>query len=248
MTTIFALRFGTAGTTDCVRLGDVGEIREALDALGVSPPRPVVVVVGGAGGLSGTELDGLRPVFQTGLLPVLEERGAVGIDGGTHAGVMRLFGEARAEALASFPLVGVAAGGTVRLPDDPTAPDDAADLDPHHTHLILVPGDEWGAEAPWIARIATELSGTLPAVTVLVNGGEIAYADVRRSVEAGRPVVTVAGSGRTADQLAAALSGGPADARAVELAASGLVRAVPVEDPSALAGLLTTVLSAAGGG
>ena len=248
MTTSFPLHFGAAGTTDCVRLDDVGEIHDALEALGVRPPRPVVVVVGGAGGLSGTDLDRLRPVFSTGLVPVLEERGAAGIDGGTNAGVMRLFGEARAEALASFPLIGVAAGGTVRVPDVLKAPDDAADLDPHHTHFILVPGHEWGAEAPWIARIATELSGTALAVTVLVNGGEIAYADIRRSVEAGRPVVTVAGSGRTADQLAAALSGGPADGRAVELAASGLVRAVSVEDPSALAGLLTTVLSAPGGG
>jgi hypothetical protein len=161
---------------------------------------------------------------------------------------MRLLGEARAEEGASFPLVGVACAGTVRLPGDVDGPADAADLDPRHTHHFLVPGAEWGGEAPWIARVAAELAGTAPSVTVLANGGEIAYSDVRWSVGAGRPVLVLDGSGRTADQFTAALRGNPADARAVELAGTGLVRTVPVTEPSTLEELVTRLLcgSAAG--
>ena len=69
---------------------------------------------------------------------------------------------------------------------------------------------------------------------MLVNGGEIAYLDVECSLHAGRPVLAIAGSGRTADQVASAVRGGPADDRAVRLAASGLVEVVDADDLAAL--------------
>ena len=67
-----------------------------------------------------------------------------------------------------------------------------------------MPGEQWGAEAPWIARTATVLAGTAGSITVLVNGGQIAYSDVQQSVEARRPVLVISGSGGTADVFAAA--------------------------------------------
>jgi hypothetical protein len=76
----------------------------------------------------------------------------------------------------------------------------------------------------------------------VINGGDIVYSDVARSVKAGRPVLTVAGSGRTADELAAAVRGDPADDRAVALARSHLVRAVPAGDPDGLGGALRAAL------
>jgi hypothetical protein len=75
-------------------------------------------------------------------------------------------------------------------------------LQPHHTHFLLVPGDHWGDESPWIARVATLLAGEAPSVTLLVNGGEISRQDVAHSLAAGRPVLVVAGTGRLADELA----------------------------------------------
>jgi hypothetical protein len=204
------------------------DLSAGLVALGLPFSQPVVVVVGGAGGLKATELQRLQGLFGGGLVPILEERGAVAVDGGTDVGVMRLLGQGRALLSGAFPLVGVVAEGTVRLPGE-AYPQDGAELEPHHTHFVIVPGDEWGAEAPWIARTATALAKEAPSVTVLVNGGEIAYADAERSVDAGRPVVVVAGSGRTADQLDAALRGQPADNRARALVASGLVSSVPAD-------------------
>jgi hypothetical protein len=243
MATPLPLRFEDGRTAKAVRVDKPDELPAALAALGLHPPRPVVVVVGGAGGLDPAHLDRLRPLFESGLVPVITRLGAVAVDGGTWSGVMRLFGEARSDAGGAFPLVGVAAAGTVTLPGGQPPQDDAAPLDPNHSDFVLVPGDDWGAEAGWIARVATVLADNTPSATVVVNGGEIAYADVGRSLDAGRPVLAVAGSGRTADQLAAAVQGDPADERAVALATSDLVHAVPAGDPSGLAHTLAAALA-----
>jgi hypothetical protein len=77
---------------------------------------------------------------------------------------------------------------------------------------------------------------------VLINGGEIAYADVERSVQASRRVVVVDGSGRTADAIAAALAGEISDERTGRLAGTGLIDTVPVDEPAALAALLGDVI------
>ena len=167
------------------------------------------------------------------------------IDGGTDAGVMRLIGRARTRAAARFPLIGVPAVGTVRSPGKHRRARSRWPLkqlggrrrwplDAHHPHFLLVPGAEFGDEAPWIARVASELAGGRPSVSVLVNGGEIAYTDVACSLQVGRPVLAIAGSGRAADQLARAVRGGPAEERAVRLAASGLVEVVDADDLAAL--------------
>ena len=243
MTTPFLLHFEDGRTARAVRVDQPSELVAALGGLGLHPPRPVVVVVGGAGGLGPADLDRLRPLFESGLIPVITRLGAVAIDGGTWSGVMRLFGEVRSDADLDFPLVGVAAVGTVTLPGGQPPQNDAAVLDPDHSHFLLVPGDEWGAEAGWIARVATVLAGDTPSATVLINGGEIAYSDVERSVAAGRPVLAVAGSGRAADHLAAAVRGDPADERAVALAESDLVQAVPAENPGRLAHALAAALT-----
>lgn len=158
---------------------------------------------------------------------------------------MRLMGQARAGMDATFPLIGVAAIGTVALPGVPLSPPDAASLEPHHTHFVLVPGSEWGDESPWLAHVASALADGAPSVTVLVDGGETAWEDVSQSVEAGRPVVAIAGSGRTADKLAGTLRGEITDERAREISASGLLQAVDLTAAfDVLASMIEKFLSA----
>lgn len=202
----------------------------------------MIVLVGGAGGLDEQDAERLRTLVADGLVRTAIRCGAVAVDGGTLSGVMRLLGEAHHAAAAGTPLIGVAAAGTVVVPGEPPPSSEVAPLEPHHTHFVLVPGDEWGAEAAWIADVAATIAGGKPSVTVLVNGGEIAYDDVERSAAAGRPVITLAGSGRTADQLAAALRGEEADLRAQSLAATGVVHAVPMHDPTELSRTLAALL------
>lgn len=225
-----------------VQVSEATELSAAMAALGLAPPRPTVVVVGGAAGLEDARIDGLRPMFTTGITPVMQRFGAVGVDGGTPFGVMRLFGEARAAAAPDFPLVGVVAAGPVQLPHGRAFTHAETALDARHTHFVIVPGENWGDEAPWITRAATVLAGTSPSITVLIGGGHIAYSDVHHSVESGRRVLVVAGSGGTADELADALAGIVADPRASALIESGLIRVVRADQPNHLAELLTEAL------
>lgn len=241
MSAPFHVGFDDTRTAVAVLVDRPSDIPVAVGALGLHGSRRVIVLVGGAGGLDAGAIDRLRPLFERALVPVAGRFDASVVDGGTDAGVMHLIGRARSRAAATFPLIGVAAAGTVSFPGSRPERADAAPLDPHHTHFVLVPGAEWGAESPWIAQVGTELAGDLPSVTVLVNGGEIAYADVKHSLHAGRPVLAIAGSGRSADKLVSAVRGDPADERVSRLAASGLVRAVD-GDPGSLERALAAVL------
>jgi hypothetical protein len=226
------------------RVAEPGEIPAALEALGIRTGRPVLVVVGGADGMSPEHMTALAgavgPVIRS-----LGDWGAALVDGGTDSGVMRVIGQAHDAAGASFPLVGVAAEGTVIVPGARPAPD-AGPLDPHHTQVILVPGDTWGDESPWLSRVAAAIAGGQPSVTLVVNGGEIAYGDLEHSLEARRPVIVLAGTGRTADAIAAAAHGRDADPRAARVAAFPGTRVVPLGDPAVLRSAIGSVLAPAG--
>lgn len=217
------------------------ELPDALQAIGLQEPRPTLVLVGGASGLSDDYVASLRGLFVEKLAPLAEKLQAYVVDGGTDSGVMRLMGQARFEIGGTFPLIGVAAIGTVILPYIKNSFADAARLEANHSHFVLVPGTNWGDESGWIADVATKLAGRAPSVTVLINGGKIALQDARNSIEADRPLVVVAGSGRTANRLVAAVSGKLPDEQATEeeitaykqareVAISGKVKAIDSSD------------------
>jgi hypothetical protein len=223
-----------------VRVEAIDELARAARKLEVDG-RAALVVVGGAGGMSPRETRRLWPLFRDVLAPLAQQLGATVIDGGTDTGVMRLMGSARGEGGWRFPLIGVIVDELADYSSASRA--EAVDLEPNHTHFVLVPGSKWGEEAPWLAHLATVVAGTEGSATVLVNGGEIALADVRRSIDAGRHVIVLDGSGRTADTLAAAARGKPADPSVTALAASGLVHAVDARDRNAFAWTLDDVLA-----
>ena len=110
-------------------------------------------------------------------------------------------------------------------PTDAGADDDRCPLESNHTHALLVPGTEWGDEVPWLAHAATIVADGAPSVTLVVSGGEITYEDAGASIAEGRAVLVAAGSGGTADELAAATRGEEADERARALVDSDLVYA-----------------------
>ncbi len=232
----FTLEFPGRPAAVAVRVDAEDELPGAVTALGLRP-RPTLVLVGGAGGLEGHDSDVLRSLFVDTVAPLVSDLDAQVVDGGTDAGVMRLLGRARHELALDFPLVGVAARSNVAMPGAP-ATKDAAPLEPNHSHFVLVAGSGWGSEAPWIARLAGTLAGTEPSATLLVHGGDIAWTDAIESVANERTVVTVIGSGGTADALAA-----QADPRAQTLTSSG--RVVAAED-GAIGDLLRTLLRSEG--
>lgn len=244
----FDLIFANGLTGCAIWVDHTVELPRALRSLGLLDyPSPVIVLVGGADGLGDSEMAHLRPAFVRVLAPLAEALGISVVDGGTDAGVMRLMGEARAEVGARFPLVGVAAAGTVTLPNAFSTSFGASRLEPHHTHFVLVPGSSWGDEAPWLVSVASVLANGAPSVTVLVDGGETTWEDATLSVEAGRPVIAVADTGRAADALASAVYSSEEEQRGQELAASGLVRAATLSSGSnGLAEIIEGILSGRG--
>lgn len=229
----FKIVFAGGLTADATLVRRAGELPGALREMGLQRSRPTLVVVGGAAGLRQPDLHRLRPLFVDRLAPLTQELGASVVDGGTDTGVMRLMGQARAEAGADFPLIGVAALGTVTFPGANLSQPGATPLEPHHTHFVLVPGFRWGDESPWLTRTAKVLARRVPSVTILVDGGETAWEDVSQSIRVKRPVVVIGGTGRVADILAATLAGEDGGGRARELAASGLLRVVHCSEPFA---------------
>lgn len=253
--TPFSLTFPEGPTVPAMRVGRMDALPAALRALGLPFPRPVVVLIGGASGLEPEMRDRLGDLFARALAAPVAARNAVIVDGATDSGVMHLIGQARRSSASGsdggspFPLVGVAAEGTVILPGAEAAEGDGdrAPLEPNHSHFVLVPGTKWGDESPWIARVATVLAGPSPSVAVLCNGGEVSWTDVRcNALDEGRPVIVLAGSGRTADALAQATTRGAArlnSERARLLVASGRLHVWNLEEePDALAGLLSSYL------
>jgi hypothetical protein len=56
----------------------------------------------------------------------------------------------------------VAARGTVHFAGNQPTVGDAADLEPNHSHIVLTPGAEWGAESPYLPLVAMALAAGRP--------------------------------------------------------------------------------------
>ena len=218
------MRVERIGPARAVRVGSRDELVAAAAALGLRTGAPVLVVVGGADTMATDEEARMRAFMEV-LVPHLDRAGATVVDGGTATGVMRAVGEARRAASGRFPLVGVVVDALARRSGSDTG-EGGATLEPAHTHFLLVPGEDWGDESTWLAEFAAVLAEEAASLTLLANGGEVAWQDVARSVELDRGVVALAGSGRAADELASGSS-----PRARELRESGLIEAVEVDRP-----------------
>jgi hypothetical protein len=226
-----------------VRIQDAAELPEAFAALGLAGPRPVLVLVGGAANLDQQLAYPLLNLFES-LAPWLQRTGTVVIDGGTAYGVMELIGLARRRTGNLFPLVGVAAIGTVEVPSPEVGvPTGTSVLDPNHSHFILVPGCRWGDESPWISAAAEALADGMPTLTLVAAGGNVTGLDVTWSLRAGRPVGVIAGTGGTADRLADWGRGGdPPTGMALGEKDLRLIRTLALEDPGGVGDLICEIL------
>lgn len=136
----------------------------------------------------------------------------------------------------------MAAEGTVVVPDSPAGSRGTSELDPGHTHVVPGPGISWGDGSPWLSDVAAAIADGGPSLTLVVNGGTVTYDDLARSLERGRPVLVVAGTGRAADSIAVAARGDDPDPGASRAAASPLVRVVAPADGAGMAGAVADVL------
>jgi hypothetical protein len=220
-----------AGPT-IVAIASESDIQEALSTTEIRTSHAVLVCVGGAAGVTEDEMATLADLLTAHLIPLVDRMSVT-------------IGQARAATNSSFQLVGVAAAGTVRVPDAPGPHSkDAAEIEPNHTHIVLVPGDSWGDETPWLSAVAATIAADMPSATVVINGGAITLDDALASLHTQRPVIVLAGSGRAADEIAGARTGQPAGDPAQAIADAPLTTVVSMRDHASVLTAITRALTA----
>jgi hypothetical protein len=197
--------FGRNNHALCALPNDIEELEQAVTQMGLVN-RPVIVLIGGHilhehASITDQAIDVIARTAD-----VLD---AAIICGGTDIGVMSAIGIARGRSGFQFPLVGIAPEGIVTWPEGPRGGNllptgrEREQLEPHHSHFILVPGNEFGDETRWISRAATMIAtARYKSVTVLVNGGQVSRMDVEEGLAAERPLIVLSGTGRLADEIA----------------------------------------------
>jgi SLOG in TRPM, prokaryote/Protein of unknown function (DUF4231) len=203
----FQIDFPDGAHARAVRVPRLSAARDISTALGLPPASGVVVVNGGTTDLGSDVEERIRLLFASGLAPVADEMGLAIISGGTDAGIFSLLGGS----LADHPrvaCVGVAPAARVTWPGRTGAVPDAVPLEPHHSHFVLVDGDEWGDELGTMLRLAAAVAGAGSSLALLAGGGEVAKDELVAHVRAGRELVVLAGSGRLADDVASAAAAG----------------------------------------
>jgi hypothetical protein len=197
--------FGKNNHALCALPNDIEELEQALTQMGLID-RPVLVLIGGHIFPEHTNItnQALDVIAKT-----MEVLDAAVICGGTDIGVMSAIGRARGRSNFQFPLIGIAPEGSVTWPEGLRGGSlipvtgEREQLEPHHSHFILVPGSQFGDETKWISRAASMIAGARhKSVTVLVNGGKVSQMDVDEGLAADRPLIVLSGTGRLADEIA----------------------------------------------
>ena len=205
---------------------------DAVAALALPPPRGVIVLNGGTVDLPSDLSTPLGRIIGDGIARVAVEERLTVVTGGTDAGVFSLFGQALGGD-GTGPCIGVVPAGRVSWPgrtlQATPAPDseDLVPLERHHSHFLLIAGEEWGIETDAMLALSEALSVDCASLAVLAGGGAGARREVLGHARAGREVIVLAGTGRFADELANAMfTGRAADPETASIAATGLITVV----------------------
>ena len=227
--------FGKNNYALCALPNDIDELEQTLNQMGLVD-RPVIVLIGGhiLPEHANVTLQAIEVVAK-----IAELLDAALICGGTDVGVMAAIGKSRSRNSYQFPLIGTAPEGIVTWPDGPRNTgtlllpgNEREQLESHHSHFILVPGNQFGDETKWIVRAATMIAaGRNKSVTVLVNGGKVSQMDVEEGLNADRPLLVLAGTGRLADDIAD------------HPVKNSLIKVVPAHNRRLLAETLKTILA-----
>ena len=189
----------------CVFPSERSDLIQAISELRLNDGYPVIVLIGGV--IDPREAEATHRAIHT-ISGIAEDMKAVVICGGTDMGVMAEMGQIRWKSGYTFPLVGIAPEALVTWTEGPHSTKflwwgkQRWQLEPHYSHFILVPGSQFGDESPWIVDAAAILSKAHKSVTILINGGEVSRKDIELSLENGRPVIALGGTGRPANELA----------------------------------------------
>jgi len=190
--------------TLCVFPDKRSDLAQAISELKLNGNSPVIVLIGGV--IDEQQAEVTRQAVQT-ISRLAEDMNAVIICGGTDMGIMAQIAQTRSEKHYTYPLIGVTPEALATWPGGPPSTNflwwgkKRWQLESNYSHFILVPGNQFGDESPWIVDAATILSKGHRSVTLLVNGGEVSRKDIELSLEKERPVIALSRTGRLADEL-----------------------------------------------
>lgn len=189
----------------CALPNDIEELEQALTQMGLID-RPVIVLIGGH--IFAEHVNITNQAIEV-IAKTAEALDAAVICGGTDVGVMASIGKARGRNGYQFPLIGISPEGSVTWPEGPRNASllplggEREQLESHHSHFILVPGNQFGDETKWIVRAASMIArGRYKSLMILANGGKVSQMDVEEGLQADRPLIVLSGTGRLADELA----------------------------------------------
>jgi len=189
----------------CIFPNDRSDLGQAMSEVGLGGGYPVIVLIGsGSGEL---HADATRRAIKT-IAGIADAMNIVVISRGVHLGVMSEIGQVCWKSEYTFPLVGVAPEELVTWSRGPRSTKflwwgkKRWQLDPHYSNFILVPGNRFGDESPWIFDAATIVSKGHKSVTILINGGEVSRKDIDFCLKKGRPVIALSRTGGLADEIA----------------------------------------------
>lgn len=238
---IETIHFASGATSKVVRVSRGANPAEIIANLGISRPRATVCLNGGTANLERELSSRLESLLADGLARVAAEESLTVITGATDAGIFSLLGRGVERWGLNAPLIGVAPEKLVAWPGREVGD---TPLEPHHTHFVLVEGEEWGDETATMYALAAELSRNCPSLAVYAGGGMVAGNEMQANVKQDRQMILIGGSGRKTDDVLAARRGVPVEDEAVpRIAAEG--RIVPFDihaGAQALAGLIRNLL------
>jgi TRPM family ion channel/uncharacterized protein DUF4231 len=216
-----------------------------LRLLGLSKSHGLIVFNGGTADLPQGMADKLLGILRDGVLRLVAENGLTLLTGGTDAGVFGVLGQASEGSTNTHRIVGVAPSRLVAW-DGGVATHGPAlvPLEPHHTDFVLVETSDWGGETDLMLELAREMSRRRPSVAVLASGGEVTRREMLGHVSQGRSIIVLAGTGRLADDLAAACRAGGSDVdpELNEIVHRGKITVIDVDQDGQAAELLASAL------
>lgn len=197
---------------------------DILAALDLKPHKTLILIIGGAEGVDEKLKPRLIQLFGRGIARAAANANAVIIDGGTQSGVMAMMGQGVADRGSKCSLIGVAPKALIAYPGSPSP--SSVNLDPNHSHFVLVEGGEWGSGLATIFNLAGALTRDAPGVAILASGGANARDEVVQVVRQNLPLIVIEGSGGLADEIVAAWKARPAspdDPAMAEIIADGRI-------------------------
>lgn len=229
------IRLSNGHPARLARVSESLDARRIVNALELPTPRALLIINGGTAKLDAQIAASLDKLFMGLAGTVVEERVTV-ITGATNAGIFSLFGRAleKTGRRLSAPCVGITAAGCVELED----------LEPHHSHFVLVEVDEWKLATPAMYRLAETLASDCPSLALFAGGGQVTLTEMQANARQGREMILIEGSKGLADEVAVTYSGEvTARPEIIQIREQGKAKIFPIDQStSALTQLVKDLL------